>query len=166
MSKVIFLFILLKAVSCNGQQGFYIGGNVNNGVHWLYNKNDFINDDFNQTLPPNAFKFNNYQAGINGGVGLNAKMLLDFKLNYNHFEQDYRSLRSTGIVPPVFYNLTTTLHYCSFEGAFKFNLTDGIESDVIPFVEGGAHLSYLFLIWIMQLNILLYIISITIQLLI
>jgi hypothetical protein len=140
--KKIFLILFIIPLAAFGQEGFYLGLQANNGLAWIYNRNDF-HDTLLQTVTPNAFRFNNFHLGVNGGYGINEKMSLTFNISNQQFSQDYRLPTGPTQNSELFYNLNSKLKYSYFEGAFRFNMANIYEKSVAPFIQIGVHLSYL-----------------------
>lgn len=143
MKNIIFLLIIIPAASF-AQQGFYVGVHVNNGLYWLYNKNDFhpIDSTYLKPISPSAFNFNNYFIGLNFGVNVSRKFSIESCIRNSKFEQIYHTKIST--TPLEFYTLSTKLNYGTFQLSGVLQFSDPEEHTVLPFIKIGLNASYLF----------------------
>ena len=144
MKKLIFILFIIP-LAAFGQEGFYIGGHADNGLYWLYNKADFTVDDESilDPLPPSAFDFNNYRAGIVAGVGLNEKISLETNILYSANIQKYRNYAGVTIDGANYMYSFSKINYFKVNAVCEFDLADPYENNIIPFIKIGPQISYL-----------------------
>lgn len=143
MKKLMFILILFPVASF-AQQGFFIGATADNGLFWLYNKNDFNTPDstFAKPVAPNGFSFTNFSTGIVLGCGISNRLQFDSKVNYLQRSRQFNKRiiqNSNGN-----YVLTTNLNYLSCQINFAYGLIDLIDNTVVPYIKLGISSSYLF----------------------